>query len=303
MNYDSGEFYFILSYDWFLFLKVCLFLGQRNKELSYTLRLCHLNATNTDGTPTTTFGFEITKDPQCEYPIISRVESKLLGERAGLQTKDILLKVNNRKTKGLNFDKVKKAIEKAKNNGRLEILVVDKEAFDYCKQTHKKFKEPDIKVKHIFPKSRPKSSILKLPSIAAASSSTTQENTDRLKNGISSFKVHRLSIPRELQSQNEENNVVKSHVKSTNGSDIALINELSDNTHNSLLDEIPFISIDPKVNSNQTVYNSTIDKIVSSEKQRLESQTSTDQSIKNFISNTINNFFHQIGSQKSVKRS
>ncbi|CAF5064032.1 unnamed protein product, partial [Rotaria magnacalcarata] len=47
---------------------------QRNKELSYTLRLCHLLATNADGTQAATFGFELSEDPDYEYPVILRVE-------------------------------------------------------------------------------------------------------------------------------------------------------------------------------------------------------------------------------------
>ncbi|CAF3670009.1 unnamed protein product [Rotaria sordida] len=275
---------------------------KRCKELSYTLRLCHLNATNTDDTPATTFGFEITEDPQYEYPIISHVEPKLPGERAGLQTRDILLKINDRKTKGLNFDKVKKAIEKAKYDGRLEILVVDKEVFNYCKLTHKKFKEPDIKVKHIFPKSKPSTSFLKLPTIAATSSLMSQDSTERLHHGISSFNVHRLATQKEISFENEEDDAILPNIRSTINSDIPLSNNSSDTIiRTSFIHETPFTSIGPALNSLQQSNISLTDQNVSSRKQRKQSQTSSDQSIKDFISHTINTIFQRIGSQKSTK--
>ncbi|CAF4563054.1 unnamed protein product [Rotaria sp. Silwood1] len=279
-----------------------VFLGKRSKELSYTLRLCHLNATNTDGTSATTFGFEITEDPQYEYPIISHVEPKLPGERAGLQIRDILLKINDRKTKGLRFNKVKKAIEKAKHDGRLEILVVDKEVFDYCKLTHKKFKEPDIKVKHIFPKSKPSTSFLKLPTIATTSSLMSQDSTERLNHGISSFNVHRLCTQKEVTFENEEDDAISPNIQSTVNSDISLPNNPSDTTkHTSSTHETPLTSIDHVLNSTQPTNVSLTDQNVSSRKQRKQSQTSSDQSIKDFISHTIDNFFQHVGSQKSTK--
>lgn len=144
------------------------FLEQRTKELSYAVRLCHLNATNDDGTPASSFGFEITGSPEYEYPIITHVESKSPGERSGLQADDILLKVNKRKTKGAAFEKIKKAIDKAKRDGRIEMLVVDKDAFHYCIKTNRKFKEPYIKVKHVFPRSRSSVTYQSLASARAA---------------------------------------------------------------------------------------------------------------------------------------
>ncbi|CAF4620981.1 unnamed protein product, partial [Rotaria magnacalcarata] len=80
----------------------------------YTLRLCHLLATNADGTQAATFGFELSEDPDYEYPVILRVESQSPADVAGLQSRDVLLKINERKTKGLGYDKVRKEIEKAK---------------------------------------------------------------------------------------------------------------------------------------------------------------------------------------------
>lgn len=145
------------------FVRLLLFLEQRNKELSYTLRLCHLHAANGDGTQAATFGFELSEEPDYEYPLILRVEAHSPAEGAGLQSRDILLKINEKKTKGLGYDKVKKEIEKAKRDGRLEMLVVDQETYDYCKRTKKPLKEPDMKVKHVFPKSRSSASFHKLP--------------------------------------------------------------------------------------------------------------------------------------------
>ncbi|CAF1264782.1 unnamed protein product [Rotaria magnacalcarata] len=275
---------------------------QRTKELSYTLRLCHLHATSTtDGKPAITFGFEITEDPDYEYPVISHVEIKSPGERAGLQVRDILLKVNDRKTKGLNFEKVKKAIEKGKQDGRLEILVVDKEVFDYCKRTNKKFKQPDIKIKHIFPKSRLSTSFLKLSSTTAASSLTADDHTEQVAHVTSTFNVHRLSIPKPAESEDKQVDKVSPNFQSKVDSDIPLRNNPSDTTDTSIFHETPFISLDSVLNSVQQMDAPSIDQNLSSRKQREASQSSTDQSMKDFISNTINNIFQNIGTQKSVQ--
>ncbi|CAF3486275.1 unnamed protein product [Rotaria socialis] len=275
---------------------------QRTKELSYTLRLCHLHATNTtDGKPTITFGFEITEDPDYEYPVISHVEIKSPGERAGLQVRDVLLKVNDRKTKGLKFEKVKKAIEKGKQDGRLEILVVDKEVFDYCKRTNKKFKQPDIKIKHIFPKSRLSTSLLKLPSITATSSLTPDDRTEQITHAASTFNVHRLSIPKPAESEDKQVDKVSSNFQSKVDSDISLPNNPYDTTDTSIFHETPCISLDSVLNSVQQMNTSSVDQNLASKKQREASQSSTDQSIKEFISNTINNIFQNIGTQKSVQ--
>jgi C-terminal processing protease CtpA/Prc len=159
-------------------LTFLLFLEQRTKELSYAVRLCHLNTTNADGTRASSFGFELNKNSEYEYPIITHVESKSPGERSGLQVDDIVLKVNKRKTKGANIDKVRKLIDKAKNNGRIEVLVIDKEAFHYCLKTNRKFKEPYIKVKHIFPRSRSSVTYQSVPLMAARASMTSQVSFD-----------------------------------------------------------------------------------------------------------------------------
>jgi C-terminal processing protease CtpA/Prc len=148
------------------------------KELSYAVRLCHLNVANADGTPASSFGFEITGDPEYEHPIITQVEPKSPGEQSGLQVNDILLKVNKRKTKGGDFEKIKKLIDKAKRDGRIEMLVVDKDAFHYCIKTNRKFKEPYIKVKHIFPRTRSSIIYQSLPSMAARASLPSQVSFD-----------------------------------------------------------------------------------------------------------------------------
>lgn len=188
-----------------------LFLEQRNKELSYTLRLCHLHPTNGDGTQAATFGFELSEEPDYDYPIILRVEPQSSAEGAGLQSRDILLKINDRKTKGLGYEKVKKEIEKAKRDGRLEMLVVDQETYDYCQRTKKPMKEPEMKVKHVFPKSRSSASFHKLPiatsrdSIEQLNSSTTKSDDNQPSYSRSSV-GYRLSTPRETDSENEDDN-------------------------------------------------------------------------------------------------
>lgn len=117
------------------------------------------------------------------------------------------MKINERKTKGLGYDKVKKEIEKAKRDGRLEMLVIDQETFDYCKRTKKPMKEPEMKVKHIFPKSRSSASFHKLP-IAAASVSrdSTEQFDDNLPLNTRTSVGYRLSTPKETDSENEEDN-------------------------------------------------------------------------------------------------
>jgi hypothetical protein len=203
------------------FFSSAAFLEQRNKELSYTLRLCHLHPTNTDGTQAATFGFELSEDPDYEYPLILRVEPQSPAEGAGLQSRDILLKINERKTKGLGYNKVKKEIEKAKRDGHLEMLVVDQETFDYCQRTKKPLKEPEMKVKHIFPKGRSSASVHKLSvaGIAAATSSSisSKDSIEQFNDSITKpdYNIpsyqrpsvpYRLSTSKENDSENEEDN-------------------------------------------------------------------------------------------------
>jgi len=242
---------------------LCIFLGLRSKELSYTVRLCHLSATNPDGTPASTFGFDAVKESKYEYPMISRVEPKLPGERSGLQERDLIIKVNGRKTKGADIEKVKRTIERAKHDGRLELLVIDEEVYRYGMRTNKKFKEPYIKVKHIFPRSRSSISFESLNSIAARASATSQDIINQLKNGPG-FKVHRLSIPTGVILENED--------------------DLSSSVFEETIDfDAP----------------SSMDKKLSKE---IQNQTSPDDSMVDSVLNTINNFFQNIGSEQSVQR-
>ncbi|CAF0852377.1 unnamed protein product [Adineta steineri] len=201
---------------------------QRNKELSYTLRLCHLHPTNGDGTQAATFGFELSEEPDYEYPLILRVKPQSPAEGAGLQSRDILLKINERKTKGLGYEKAKKEIEKAKRDGRLEMLVVDQETFDYCKRSKKPLKEPEMKVKHIFPKSRSSASFHKLPVAGATSSSLSsrEDSGEQLSNSITkqddnnpyshrTSDAYRLSVSKETDSENEDEKPNLSREKSS----------------------------------------------------------------------------------------
>lgn len=172
--------------------------------MAYTLRLYHLHATNSDGSPAPTFGFDITKEAKYEYPVISRIDTRSPAERSGLQTRDLLLKVNHHKTKGVDMNKVRRHIDKAKHDNRLELLVVDEEVYRYCTSTNRKFKEPYIKVKHIFPKNRAGANVESLDSLAARASNASDDIVNQLKNGPG-FKVHRLSISKDQLVEDEEN--------------------------------------------------------------------------------------------------
>jgi hypothetical protein len=85
------------------------------------------------------------------------------------------------------------------------MLVTDKDTFNYCILTNRKFKEPYIKVKHIFPRSRSSIDYQSLPLIAARASLISL-------NGTSSFNVHRLAAQAEnenddLKSSKEDNEI------------------------------------------------------------------------------------------------
>lgn len=260
-----------------------------------------MHAKNAEEKLSITFGFEISEDPDYEYPVISHVEPKSPGERAGIQVQDILLRVNDRKTKGLSFEKVKKVIEKGKQDGRLEILVVDKEVYNYCKKAHKKFKQPDIKVKHIFPKTRTSTSFLRLPSVGTIPSLPSQDNSEQVNQTVSTFNVHRLSIPKDAESDHEDDDKISSNLQSKVDADIPATNYLSDTVNASTLNETPLMSLDSVLNSLQQMSASSTD-LNSLNKQRKPSQSSADQSVKDFISKTINNIFQHIGNQKLTQR-
>ncbi len=314
----------------FVLFFCCLFLEQRNKELSYTLRLCHLHPTNGDGTHPATFGFELSEEPDYEYPLILRVEPQSSAEGAGLQSRDILLKINERKTKGLGYDKVKKEIEKAKRDGRLEMLVVDQETFDYCKRTKKPMKEPEMKVKHIFfPKSRSSASFHKLLVTASASSISSRDSVEQLSNSItkhddnnSSYHPtsvgYRLSTPKETDSENEDEKKRKSspeilsQAKSTRNSQPAVNFDLTTPTStptkaSNHSHESPLKFFDPaQIASQQTgaggsQNTSNISRSTTSIQQKSTKESKPSKA--KAIPNAINNLFHKIGHPKSSKRS
>ncbi|CAF4041131.1 unnamed protein product [Rotaria sp. Silwood2] len=311
---------------------------QRNKELSYTLRLCHLHATNADGTQAATFGFELSEDADYEYPIILRVEPQSPAEGAGLQSRDVLLKINERKTKGLGYDKAKKEIEKAKRDGRLEMLVVDQETFDYCQRMKKPLKEPEMKVKHIFPKSRSSASFHKLPVAAIAAttySNSTRDSAEQLYNSntkstndsipsLHNTSVgYRLSTPKETDSENEENDkqdspeqnsspVIVSQTRTTRNSHPAVSFDLSTPpstlAHTSARShDSPLKFFDPaQTTSGQIGTSTTVDQNAPNTSRSTASsqQTSTKESKPSkakAIPNAINNLFHKIGHSKSSK--
>ncbi|CAF1208220.1 unnamed protein product [Rotaria sordida] len=305
---------------------------QRNKELSYTLRLCHLHPTNSDGTHAATFGFELSEDPDYEYPIILRVEQQSPAEGAGLQSRDVLLKINERKTKNLGYDKVKKEIEKARRDGRLEMLVADQETFDYCQRTKKPLKEPEMKVKHIFPKSRSSASFHKLP-VAATGAATTsisskdspeqlhnsnRKSTDSISSAHNMTVGYHLPTPKETDSENEENAKqdlpeqkssppITSQAKTTRHSQPAVSFDLS--TPPSTLahasarsHETPLKFFDPAhTKSEQKDTSSNVSQNVPSTSHSTTSTKESKPSKAKAIPNAINNLFHKIGHSKSSK--
>ncbi len=308
------------------------FLEQRNKELSYTLRLCHLHPTNGDGTQPATFGFELSEEPDYEYPLILRVDPRSAAEGAGLQSRDILLKINDHKTKGLGYDKVKKLIDKAKRDGQLEMLVVDQETYDYCKRTKKPMKEPEMKVKHIFPKSRSSASFPKLPVAAAASSISSRDSLEQLNNSITkhddniptnqrtSVGAYHLPTSKETDSENEDNQQNLSAKKasaivSTRDSQPSPINfdvntpANAPSSASTRPKESPLKFFDPAQTTSQQRGASSIERQTvpaTSRSTPALNQTSTKESKgskRKAIPNAINNLFHKIGHPKSSKRS
>jgi hypothetical protein len=216
-----------------------------------------------DGTSASSFGFEINHETKYEYPVISRVEPRSPGERSGLQARDLLLKINGRKTKGLDLDRVKRVIEKSKHHGRLELLVVDEEVYRYCVSTHRKFKEPYIKVKHIFPKSR---SLVHTDSLNTNRASvTSQEIVEQLKSGTQ-FNVHRLSISKDGLTEED--------------------------------DQVPALQSDKTANSTTSLKQKRAFLT-----KRWSQHRSTDESMVDSVLHTINHLFQSTDSQKVVKRS
>lgn len=317
------------------FFPTAAFLEQRNKELSYTLRLCHLHPSNGDGTQAATFGFELSEEPGYEYPLILQVYPQSPAEGAGLQSRDILLKINEHKTKGLGYDKVKKEIEKAKREGRLEMLVVDQETYEYCRRTKKPMKEPEMKVKHIFPKSRSSASFHKLPVAAAAATSSVssrdsveQLNNSTTKNDDSIPPYQRtavgypISTSKETDSENEEDtqrSVTKkktSPIASTRRAEPPVNFDLSTpstTTHTTTTTapprESPLKFTDRAQAASQQTGASSIERqnvpTTSQSTPALNQASNRDAkgSKRKAIPNAINSLFHKIGHPRSSKRS
>ena len=265
-------------------------LDQRNKELSYCLRLCHLNALNADGAPAANFGFELSENVRYDYPLISYVEAKSPGERAGLSTNDILLKINDRKTKGMEFEKAKKAIEKAKRDGRLEMLVVDRGTFDYCTRTKKQLKEPDLKLKHIFPKSRSSANILKVPAITATAVLPSHENFETLNDRLSGT--------------NEDEDVQSSSpVDSTAHSDLSSPIRAAKTAAAATAapPSFPHQAPSPKIESAPLPFQPTGTVSRKNHLSKTSAQKSVDTGKKSTVSNVFNNLLHKIGSTKPTK--
>ena len=242
------------------------------KEFAHAARLCHLNPTNIDGTSASSLGFEMTGNSECGYPMITRVDGKSVGERGGLQTDDILLKVNNQKTKGVDFDKIQKSIEKAKRNKRLDMLVVDKETFYYCLRTNKKFKEPYIRVKHIFPPTKSSVNYQNIPLIAARTFGTFNRS------------INAIDHPSDLKS---------SPLESDSPSSMTMSDSFTIDISAKFADPARRLSQSTKQQSSSTGIS---DRTTSN----TTPETSTDESIMNFVMNTVNTFFPETGSDKAM---
>ena len=294
-----------------------------------------MHPTNGDSTHAATFGFELSEEPNYEYPLILSVEPYSPAEGAGLQSRDILLEINKRKTKGLNYDKVKKEIEKAKRDGRLEMLVADQETFDYCNRTKKPFREPEIKVKHIFPKSRSSASFHKLLAAATALAPTSsKDNTEQTNNSSAKYDdsspsysltataYHQPTL-KEPDPESEENEtrisfeqkvspVLSSETKTVRNPAVSFdlptpVETLSraPTDPNKSPTKIPNSAYTP---IQQFGASSTVDQDAPNTSQSITSlrQTSTKTSKPSktkAIPHAINNLFHKIGHPKSSKRS
>ncbi len=232
----------------------------------------------------------------------------------------------------MGYDKVRKEIEKAKRDGRLEMLVVDQETFDYCKRTKKPLKEPEMKVKHIFPKSRSSASFHKLPIAAAIS----RDSIEQLDNSITKYDDslpthqpttvgHRLSTPKETDSENEDDNqqslaekksapIVSSQITSTRQPSPAVNFGL--NTPTSSLanasthsHESPLKFFDPAQASSQQVGASSIrgQNVPQTSRSTPALNTTPTKESKGSrakaIPHAINSLLHKIGHPKSSKRS
>lgn len=247
-----------------------------------------MNALNSEGVPAANFGFELSENATCGYPIISRVEDKSPGERAGLKTDDILLKINDRKTKGLDFEKVKKAIEKAKRDGRLEMLVVDDATFQYCKRTKKHLKEPDLKLKHIFPKSRSSANILKVPSLITNAVLPSKENFDPSND--------RLSLTNGDESKNDEVVQRSSPIDSTGNHDLSPPISWT-KTAAAAAASLPHQAPSPTIEPAPLPFQPSTGTASKTPGQKKVTETGK----KSTVSSVLNNLFHKIGPNKPTK--
>jgi hypothetical protein len=182
--------------------------------------------------------------------------------------------VNDRKTKGLDFDKIKKLIEKAKRDGRLEMLVVDKDTYNYCIRTNKKFKQSYIKIKHIFPRRTSTKHFQKLPLIAKSS-----------RDG-NSFDAERMLMHEEIICENDLNPPLFDEIDDANASAPVGV---SNTTHTFFPYGVSPASIDPE----RWDTNSPIPKI----------PDTTEESIIDVILAAINNFFQNFTIEKPNHRS
>lgn len=156
--------------------------------------------------------------------------------------------MNNRKTKGVNFEKIEKIIDKAKRNHRLEMLVIDKDTFYYCLKAKKKLPEPYIRAQHGLPR-------------IIDSSERTIHSIDHESDSPSSMTVSE-SFPLDISTKFTDParrlpQEMKQQPASSSG--------ISEQNTSSVTQEI-----------------------------------STDESLMNFVMNTVNTFFHHTGTDKSI---
>jgi hypothetical protein len=189
--------------------------------------------------------------------------------------------VNDRKTKGADFDKIRKAIERAKRDGRLEMLVADKETFNYCIKLNKKFKEPYIKVKHIFPRSKPSKGYQSLPIIAGKVPMVLQKSLERSISSTGSSNGRHLST----HSESEEDD---------------LLSPIPHDISSKFID--PARRLSPRMDISSPIQNTsnTTQEIqnASNTIQEIQNETSSDESMMDSVLNAVNNFF-----QKPINRS
>ena len=179
------------------------------------------------------------------------------------------------------------------------MLVADKETFNYCIKTERKFKEPYIKVKHIFPRTRSSAGFRSLPSISARASLTPQDSFEHSFSGIPSFHLHRRSI----QSDDDEYNLKS--IQSDTNTEFGLppLPSILEADSPALPRDILSKFTSPAHRLSQP--NGISAKISNSLSTTpdIQNKTDDDESIVDFVLNTINNFFRNTGSEKPLNRS